>query len=1371
MSIEVPDGSLKWTAAIDDKEFRAQVDRIEKSIVDLAKLSNEAGKEMEGFARKAAIAIGSYMSLTTGTQFIKDIVRVRGEFQQLEVAFQTMLGSKEKADKLMAEAVDLAAKTPFGLQDVSTAAKQLLAYGFQVETVTQTIRDLGNIAAGVGAPLNDIIYLYGTLRTQGRAYTKDIMQFTGRGIPIISELAKQFGVAEKEVFALVEAGKVGFPEVAKALKNLTVEGGMFFNLMEEQSKTLTGQIANLQDAWDVMLNEIGESQEGVFSAAISAATELVENYQMVLDILKVLAVTYGTYRTAIIATTVAQAVATQAAKGYTVAETLRYQALLLSERATKLLNATMLSNPYVAVATGIAAIVSALVVFNKTADAAKDTQARLNKVQDEAQKNLIKEKVSLESYLAIARNENNTRRQREDAIKKINRLAPEYLGNLTLENLKTKEGIGLINKYVEALTRKARAQAAEKALTEIEEKRLEETTKLRERIDKRLKGVKPEHHDWFKENDPIIKEWMEDFEEVNNSLNKQRDAIQSEIQKDLAAQAAAEGEKQEMIARTVKVIKDEIDELEKRRDAVSKNKEEYKAFTKQIEALEKELEKITGKKAAKAAAKGAKDTASELKQLLKDIEKLELEARTAGMTSQESEIARINARYDAVKKQVEELSIDATKKGGLLQRIETARELELGGEKRQKETEKYKKFLEEQKDLFDKFEQHKLDVGKDRAKQLMRYQTGEFENYVQFLWSELAKLPKDATSNLKREVLAKALTEAEKDQLNKQIDLIAKHQKEVLDKTATFNQQRKKVEEKYQKDLAELRKSSYADEFAEQADNLRKQRDQDLEEINIAAAEASEEFRKLNSIIDDGTKATQKKRLEALKAYLEIVAKMVGKESLYYKQLAQDAKDAQFGFDEDDLRSFERFAGLAADLGKTISEVNGDFRVMGDILQGLTSQAGLLSTAFAKTTEQNKEAKIAAGIQGVTNLIGIVISASNQRRQAEEAYYDSVIAHQLQYNQLLNDQIGLQSELNENVFVKNYEGRLVDGLAQLKDAQKSYAEALQKLMDGQAKLGQRNAINWGNVASGLGSGAAAGAAIGSIVPVIGTAIGAVVGALVGGVVALFGGKKKKDVFGNLLKEYPELIQESASGWEELNVQLAQTLVDQDLVDKKTKLLLQDAIAWTNQINEARQQMEGVISELAGDLGNTLRDSLVNAFKEGTDAAEAFANSVNKVLEDMLSQIIFANVFNNAFDTLQDEMMKSYDLGGDGIWIDDFGRFFEQAGTLTEDFYNALEQARKAAGDFNLDIFKKSQEVGNQANSLSGAIKGITEQQADLLAGQFGAFRLNAAEQLKVATQSLTILNDIRDNTGSSSISAAEIRTILRDIQLNGVKLK
>lgn len=221
------------------------------------------------------------------------VANTRGEFQQLEVAFKTMLGSEEEATRLMSQMIDTAAKTPFGLQEVSTGAKQLLAFGLEAEKVNETLIRLGDISAGLGTNLGDLVYLYGTTMAQGRLYTQDLNQFTGRGIPMIGELAKQFGVAESKVKELVEAGKVGFPEVQKVIESLTNQGGKFGGLMEEQSKTISGQISNIEDAFDTMLNDIGKSQQGLISGTLDVTSTLVENWQTVLTILEDIAVAYG----------------------------------------------------------------------------------------------------------------------------------------------------------------------------------------------------------------------------------------------------------------------------------------------------------------------------------------------------------------------------------------------------------------------------------------------------------------------------------------------------------------------------------------------------------------------------------------------------------------------------------------------------------------------------------------------------------------------------------------------------------------------------------------------------------------------------------------------------------------------------------------------------------------------------------------------------------------------------------------------------------------------------------------------------------------------------------------------------------------------
>lgn len=211
-----------------------------------------------------------------------------------------MLGSKAKADALMDKVIETAAKTPFDLQGVASGAKQLLAYGVASEDVTNRLVQLGNIAAGLSIPLNDIVYLYGTTMVQGRLYAQDVHQFMGRGIPLVKELAKELGKTENEINAMVSAGKVGFPEVQKVLDNLTNSGGMFYNLMEEQSKTISGKISNLEDGISVMFNNIGKSSEGIINSVLDSAATVVENYEEIGTTIQELIVTYGAYKAAIL---------------------------------------------------------------------------------------------------------------------------------------------------------------------------------------------------------------------------------------------------------------------------------------------------------------------------------------------------------------------------------------------------------------------------------------------------------------------------------------------------------------------------------------------------------------------------------------------------------------------------------------------------------------------------------------------------------------------------------------------------------------------------------------------------------------------------------------------------------------------------------------------------------------------------------------------------------------------------------------------------------------------------------------------------------------------------------------------------------------
>lgn len=368
--------------------------------------------------------------------FVSDLINVRGQFQQLEIAFSTMLKSKEAADKLMTELVDIAAKTPFDLQGVAQSAKQMIAYGSSAENVGDELVMLGNVAAGVGSQLSEIAYLYGTLRTQGRAYAVDIRQFAGRGIPIYEELAKVLGVTKDEVSGLVKEGKVGFKEVEQAFKNMTSESGIYYNLMQEQSKSLTGQISNLKDAWDSMLNKIGKETQGIASTGISTIKSLIENYETIGKILAGLIITYGTYKAACIAVTAVQALHTAGINALTVAERIHYGWLVLTEKAQRLLNATMLANPYVLLVTSVGALCVGMYNLYSSFDDVNRLSVKLQNEIDNLKDKTEQNNNTIREYLPIAKDAKESTEKREDAINKLKKAYPDYFKSLSIETSK-----------------------------------------------------------------------------------------------------------------------------------------------------------------------------------------------------------------------------------------------------------------------------------------------------------------------------------------------------------------------------------------------------------------------------------------------------------------------------------------------------------------------------------------------------------------------------------------------------------------------------------------------------------------------------------------------------------------------------------------------------------------------------------------------------------------------------------------------------------------------------------------------------------------------------------------------------------------------
>lgn len=387
------EGKLNYKVILDNSALQAQAEESRDILRSIGRTATQEGDLMEGAMKKMGAAMAGAFAVGQLKDFALKVATVRGEFQQLEIAFSTMLGNKQQADALMQQLIDTAATTPFGMNDIANSAKQLLAYGEEADKVNETLVRLGDIAAGLSVPINDLAYLYGTTMVQGRLYTQDLNQFLNRGIPLVDELAKQFGVTKGEVKQLVEQGKVGFPEVEKAIVAMTSEGSKFGGLMEAQSKSITGQISNLEDAVEQMINEVGKSSEGVIGGILGAASSIVDHWKQIGIVVGGTIATWGAYKAAVLAVGVATKISAAIQESAAYQQRLAaMQGIALSEAQavaaanTNLLSVAMnglktaiLSNPIGLIVGVIGAAVTALTLFNSGMEETTELSTRFGK--------------------------------------------------------------------------------------------------------------------------------------------------------------------------------------------------------------------------------------------------------------------------------------------------------------------------------------------------------------------------------------------------------------------------------------------------------------------------------------------------------------------------------------------------------------------------------------------------------------------------------------------------------------------------------------------------------------------------------------------------------------------------------------------------------------------------------------------------------------------------------------------------------------------------------------------------------------------------------------------------------------------------------
>ena len=484
--------SIKFDTIVETSKVVSGFRDIQNAVHQTAERVEKDGKSIDDIISKIQnsmnIAIGGW---SIG-KFVNQMMQVRGQFQQTEMAFKTMLQSEEKADALMKQLIRTAAITPFGVEDVTEGAKQLLAFNVAAEDVNKTLIGLGDVAAGMGLNLKDLVMLYGTTIAKGKMDTMDLYQFLNRGIPIADEIAKVMGLdvtnAIKEVQKQIKAGKVTSDVFIQAMQNMSAEGSKFGGLMEAQSKTITGQISNIKDAIEQMFNELGKSQEGVINTGLGVVSTLVENWKTVGKAVMVAATAYGSYKAVLMTVNAMQVLNTKVLRLAVVEKRASAAAGIAMSNAdaiaaakTKLLTvaqkgltvalketakATLL-NPYVLLAAAITSVVVATYSYVNRISSAEAAENALAKSLNDTNSKLDERNQKLQDLIRIIQSTDSTDLQKQLAFDELSKIAPSITETYDSVEKLAKADLSQINQQLNELSDEKREESLKSQVEEL----------------------------------------------------------------------------------------------------------------------------------------------------------------------------------------------------------------------------------------------------------------------------------------------------------------------------------------------------------------------------------------------------------------------------------------------------------------------------------------------------------------------------------------------------------------------------------------------------------------------------------------------------------------------------------------------------------------------------------------------------------------------------------------------------------------------------------------------------------------------------------------------------------------------------------------
>lgn len=1441
--------------------------------------------------KRVGMTIGGVFTAQKAMEFVKTMIDVRQEVENLIISFETLLGSKDKATQFFSELSEYAVNTPLMLNDLAGGAQTMLAFNIEAEKVIPTLKQIGDISMGDRDRFNSLVLAFSQMSATGKLMGQDLLQMINAGFNPLAIISEKTGKSIGQLKDEMSAGAISSEMVAQAFADATAEGGKFHGMLDKQSKGLKGQISNLEGAIDNMFNAMGEKSEGILTGSVEVASELVKNYEAVGKALMSLVAVYGSYKTALIATLAVQ-------KAASFVENIRLVAMFrkelgLATAAQQAFNITANANPYVLLATVILSAAAALAIYSKNCSAAADEAQRAADREKEQTDAINDKKEAIEKCISTITDENLAELDRLEALEKLKKLMPSVF-----EKYKTEKE--LIDKLTEARREYNEELREERNLKgegnlKADQQRVADLKKyleLRKQYYKtdRLNMSDSDYNlyqNLDKKYNKEVRNVRGTFQTFNSAIESLIKASEGTVWKDVQQvrtdnhnkfMAKLNSMNAETAQKTINFYKNCISSANKQGkklvqlpgESVATSVDELQNRIKSATARMKSIHENASKDFMKDAKTAWTNAQNEVNKVIKNRNNRSLypdeASYLAALRKARDEEKKAKANYEAAGGDTSKKT-KKTKNTGLTPQekanIKAAEQEEKGrqveaAQRKQEASEKQTAFDLKQAEIdglqegFDK-ELETINLNYDKLIEANRLRQQEWVDELQNI-SDLSF--EQAHPNWKKQGLKRptvTMDDLSTDQKNylKQYTEAANAYKQnseaklyqnLLAKYQDYEEQRKSISEKFAKDRAQIEKAvdaeghpigedvkerALAELSKQERAALKSVDDAQLTElgkenkvlVDLFADTSEKSVAEVQKIIDrikvlmdylrgtkdgDGTavikdgngrterRITQKdmaglgfspaelkaleKSPEKLKAlteqYEKLKKEVLGKNP--FRALA-DAVGELFKHGEDGeekgleaklKRLGESAAASAEMVGDLAGKLSEMFEAAGndgmaeamDAVQGVMTSVSNIGRGFA---EGGVVGGIAAAAGEAIGWVTKAFQASARHKAALEKIMEEVTAQQREYNLLLMEQ-NLELEKAQTIFGTDTYGKAANAVRVMKDAYAGLKAEIAGTAEQQKKFGytETGSAFWNKIVNkGYSELKDAYSGLADIEIKTGHKK-----------TGLFGWGKGKDTYSSILDVYPELIDSAGN----FNRELAESIMNSREFAKNDKEALQYIIDLYDQAEEAWKSVKDYFEGVFGDLGQTLTDALVDAFKNGTDAGKAFADSLTGMLEKLAEQMIYTVTIAPLLEKAQEEMldvMKREDLTDE----EKFGNYVRILDDMTDNalsqqgtFNALLEKYRQMAKEKGLDLWQGD---STTQTGKSGAYTTASQESITKLEGLYTAMLVhetnidtnveNVAGSMQTA---LGHLKRIDTNTGECSETLKLMRKDMRDMK-------